>query len=126
MKPLIKHSVTLFILLLVGYSQLFAHLYCGCIVYPSIKSEVSDSGHSLVIKTTRIDDIFIEEEEEKEEERFSLRSPLSIGSYAISFFDARLQIDFFDSHKKSSSYQKHFSYLASTRSPYLALCVFRL
>ena len=109
-----------------GYSQLFAHLYYGCIVYPSIKSEVSDSGHSLVIKTTRIEDIFIEEEEEeKEEERFSFRSLLSISSYAISFFDA-LQINFFVGHKKSSSYHKHFSYLASTRSPYLALCVFRL
>lgn len=120
LRPFIKHPVSLFILLLIGYSQVFAHLDRGYISYSPIKKiNGSERCEALVIKTTEIEDIYIEKEVE---ERISLKEYSKDNTYSAFFYN----------HLKGYFFQHINAYLCRDfsvsffRLPYLAFRVFRL
>jgi len=125
LRALIKYPVTLFILLLVGYTQLFAHLYTGTPVHSQIKN-IRKSAHSqaLVIKASEREDIYIEEEEKEGDERISLREP-SRGSIHPATFYSSLQENLV-LHTKNYFPQSGYFFRGFLLSPYLVFGVLRL
>jgi hypothetical protein len=124
LKPLIKYPVTLFILLLIGYGQLFAPLYGGIADYSPVKS-CKESTHyqAHILKATEKEAIFIEEEEEEDDEQFSLKK------YSEECAAALLPYlpDYYSQHiERSESLHKSLFFSAFSGSRYLTFCIFRL
>ena len=103
MKPLVKYSLTLFILVQVGYTQVFAHLYRGTTFNCAIKN-IRGTGHdqSVVIKATELEDIYVEEEDKEEDERISLKE-FSKDNLCVSLFFIHEHEYFFQRIKAYSS-----------------------
>lgn len=124
MRPVLKYPATLFILLLIGYSQLFAPLFRVEPLSSTIKIAKA-SGHEkiLVTKNAETEAIFIEEEEQKEEERIYFKKPVEAHA---SFSFAQLEGFLLPHIQSYSAFTRHFSYLSLSGAHYLALCVFRI
>ena len=121
-----KYSLTLFILVLVGYTQVFAHLYRGTTFNCAIK-KIKGTGHdqSVVLKATELEDIYVEEEEKEEDERISLKEYSKDNIYVTLFF-IHAQEYFFQRLRGHSSPFNYFSHLSFFKSPYLAFRVLRI
>ena len=123
LRPLIKYPVTLFILLLVGYTQIFAQLYRTDATSSEKRVYQSDHSDVLILKTAEPEDIYFEEEEVEEDDRLSVRKSFVEDSI---FSFTHLLADF---HQKNISYScisKYFSNHTILPSAYLVLRVFRL
>jgi len=122
LNTLIKHPLSLFILLLIGYSQLFAPLYRGSVPYtPTKKNTESAKGQALDVTTTDVQTIFIAEEEEEEDRIFKKHSEYSPILAYICVSEYSLE-----SIKNSFSYSKNISCVSFSISSYLLFRVFRL
>jgi hypothetical protein len=125
LRPLIKYSVTLLILFLIGYSQLFAHLYAGYSSQPQATEKTLNHEKAFGLKTPPLEGNYmcVEEEENEEDDKIYLKS-----------LKERISLTFFQSHTEScspitksySSFFKNLSFLSLFRSQYLVLCVFRI
>jgi hypothetical protein len=109
--------------MLVGYTQLFAHLYRGTTFDCNIK-KIKGTGHdqSVVIKATELEDIYVEEEEKEEDERISLKG---YSDYTYALFYAGIHSYFFQ-RATDHSPCGYFSCLTFFKSPYLIFRVLRL
>jgi hypothetical protein len=123
---LVKYPLTVFILTLVGYTQLFAHLYRGTTFNSSLKT-IRGTGHdqAVVIKAAELDDIYVEEEDKEEEERFSLKDYGKEGSYTALFF-THPPVHFQHRVQVHTSQCNYFSTGSFPRAPYILFQVFRL
>jgi hypothetical protein len=129
LKPLIKYSLTLFILVQVGYTQVFAHLYRGTNFNCAITT-VRGTGHdqSVVLKATELEDIYVEEEEDKEEEedeRVSVKA-FSKDNLCISFFFIHEHEYFFQRIKAYFSSLSFFSYQSFSKISHLSFRVLQI
>jgi len=122
LKPLIKYSITLFILLTTGYTQVFAHLYRLDFSYSAIQQIKGVEYFQALVQATEKEDIYIEEEENR---RISLKEYSRDIIYA-SFFYAHLQEYFFLHLKSYISLNKYFSRVSFFGSPNPVWCVLRL
>jgi hypothetical protein len=125
LRPLIKYSVTLLILLLIGYSQLFAHLYAGYSSQPQATEKALNHEKAFGLKTPPLEGNYmcVEEEESEEDDKISLKALKDRTSF-ISIHpraDASSPIT-----KNYSSFFKNLSFSSLFRSQYLVLCVFRI
>ena len=120
-KPLIKYSIILFILLTTGYTQVFTQLYRIDFSYSAIKHMKGMEHFQAPVQATK-KDIYIEEEENR---RISLKEHSRNIIYA-SFFYAHLQEYFFLPLRSYSSLRKYFSCASFFRSPNPTWCVLRL
>lgn len=122
LKPLVRYPITLFILLLIGYSQLFAPLFRDAAVYSPIRiCQTVPHYQSPPLKGDDKETIYIEEEEDDERgsgKKNSEECSPSILIYAPSYFTQQL--------KSGLLSYKSFSHSALARSPFLIFCVFRL
>ena len=122
LSSLIKHPLSLFILLLIGYSQLFAPLYRGSVPYaPAKKIAESSKGQALDVTTTDVQTVFIAEEEE-EENRISKKH----SEYSPILALIRVPEYFLSSIKNSYSSDWNISCVSFSISSYLLFRVFRL
>ena len=130
LKPLIKYSLTLFILVQVGYTQVFAHLYRGTTFNCAIKN-IRGTGHdqSVVIKATELEDIYVEEEEEdkkeEDDERLAVKA-FSKDNLCISFFFIHEHEYFFQRIKAYFSSFSSFSYQSFSKITHLSFRVLRI
>jgi hypothetical protein len=116
-RPSIKYPVTLLILLLTGYTQVFAHLWSPDAPYPSAK-EVKRLHHFQVpVATTEKAEVYFEEEEEKEEkeEKRSCLKEYSKTQIYMGIFNAHLP-GYFLHRLATSSINKYsdFSFFGSS------------
>jgi len=122
LRPLIKYPVTVVILLLVGYTQVFANLYRATTA--SLIKKGSPSTHFQAhVQTTGVEEIYFEEEEVEEDDRLSLKKHFVDNSV---FLYTRVLAYI---HQESTSYSyisRYFSRHASFQSSYLVFRVFRL
>lgn len=119
LKKFFKYSVTLFILLLIGYSQLFVPIYTGNSLHVSFKSEKdSDQIHAFSFKKSDVEAFYIEEEEEKEDEGIIDCSSTFSYIYVKEYFSLP--------KRNYSAFYKHFSFASLSGSQYLVNCVFRI
>jgi hypothetical protein len=128
-KPLIKYALTLFILIQVGYTQVFAHLYRGTTFNCALKT-IRGTGHdqSVVIKATELEDIYVEEEdkeEKEEEERISSREFSKDNACVFLFFIHEHEY-FFQRIKAYSSSFSFLSHLSFFKSSHLSFRVLRI
>jgi hypothetical protein len=127
LKPLIKYPVTFFLLLLIGYSQLFAYLYRGFTFIPFKNGkDLKQDQVYLINKASEIEDIYIEEEEEEANERNSFRKFLGEGNCSILFIFDQLSHHFLCSCRGGVAYFNHFTKLFSFKSLNIAISLFRI
>ena len=120
LKPLIKYPVALFILLVIGYTQVFAQLYKTNLPPALKRITKSEAVQALTMSGTENEEIYIEEEEDK---RISSKKHIA----NTSFFLATHGLEYFLQKNISYSHtSKHYSRFASVRSSYIVLRVFRL
>jgi len=124
LKPVIKYPLTLLILALVGYTQLFAHLYRGA-TFNCVK-KISGTSHdqAVVIEASELEDIYVEEREKEEYERSFLEECSKYKSAAL-FYDPVTEL-FLRSINNGCDLSHGFSSISFFRSPHLLLCVLRL
>ena len=122
MKPLLKYLISLFILLLVGYTQVFAHLYRmdAFSLDKKVSSSAQFQAHSLA--ANRVDEVYIEEDEVEEDDRFSIKKHFA----DVSIFSATHVREYFHKNITYSYVSKLFSSHTFFQSPYLEFRVFRL
>ena len=103
MKRLIKYPATLLILLLVGYTQVFAHAYRGSFDLAPVK-KAGERNHVQVPVTqaTGIENIYFEEEENKRDDNAGidfLCTDLSVfyfeGLNSASYFSEQVSAPYF-------------------------------
>jgi hypothetical protein len=121
-KPLIKYPLTFVILLLVGYTQVFANLYQAATT--SLIKKGSPSTHLQAhIQTTGVEEIYVEEEEVEEDNRFSVKKQV----VDHSVFSYTRVLAYFSQASIGYSYvSRHFSSYRSFQASYLVFRVFRL
>jgi hypothetical protein len=123
LKALIKYLLSLFILLLIGYSQLFAPLYRSSVPDLPTKKLAAAKGQALNATTADVQTILIADEEVEDDERDSIKKyseecTASILPYSPAYFTPLI---------KSSLYShKSFYNSTSSRFRYLMIGVFRL
>ena len=123
LKALIKYPLSMFILLLIGYSQLFAPVYRGNASYvPTKKSRTLEYGQALDTKAADAPTIFIAEEEEEEDDRISFKRYLEESS----LFSYTYIPEYFIRDVSSFSFVRDSSCFSFFKSPYLVFNVFRL
>jgi hypothetical protein len=128
LKPLIKYPIILFLLLLIGYSQLFAHVYRGFSFQEQSQptKKASSKHQTLLVKAKDMDEIYYEEEEEENEKHSSRRS-LDTGSrYTILVLHECIHLNPLASFKGGTQFFKHFSEFHSYVSLNIAFSVFRI
>ncbi len=104
LKPLIKYPITLFILLLTGYTQVFSHLYRPNFSCSPIKRMSALEHYQIPVQATEKEDIYIEEEENK---RISLKEYSRDDSFKdFSYFYLP---EYFQCIKNHSAFCKYFS-----------------
>lgn len=137
---IVKFFLSLCVLLVGGYSQLYAYAYQDCVCFSPIKTpkkseeanfcSIQKSSAAFIIQsaasgkekaTYQID---IAEKEIEEYESASSKKFLEISNYFTTLFDAQSVGNLFDD-LKSLPLGKHFSYISSYRC-YLVLQVFRI
>jgi len=123
---LIKYPALVFIILLIGYCQLFTYLYKNYSSYSSI-SKVQGAKHyeASGIKGVEIEGIYIEEREKEDDEQSSLKEYSHENLY-FAFFNAYVAARFVQNMGNYSLFCKHFSCFLFSQSSYLIFCVFRL
>jgi len=122
LKTLIKYPLSLFILLLIAYSQLFAPLYRGSAPSAPAKKEI-EQGQALDVKSADAQTIFIAEQEEEEDDRISFKRNLEESS-VFSYIHVP---DYLGQQGKSnSSFTRDFSSCIFSGPTYLIFRVFRL
>ena len=120
---MVKYPVTLFIFLLIGYSQLFAPLYLGNAPgTPAKKISKSTEGHVPRLRTEEAQTLFIAEEEE-ENERISFKTHTG-DAPALTY--THLREYFLPYAKALAPFAARFARLSFLISPYLLFRVFRL
>jgi hypothetical protein len=109
LKSLLKYPVTLFVLLLVGYTQIFAHVYRIDFEYAS-RTNGADKTHIQASpeKATGIENSYFEEEEDK---RNSLKEFSRDHAYAA-IFCMDISSSFFQELTSSSYFSEHSSALS--------------
>jgi len=122
LKPLIKYSTTLIILLLTGYTQVFANLYGVNFLYASVKQSNELKHFQVPATTPEIVDIYIEEEEST---RVSLKEYSKNNLYSNAHF-ANLSANFLERLKQHTSFCKYFSCFSFYQLPASVLSVLRL
>ncbi len=125
MKPVLKYSVSLFLLLLIGYSQMFAHVYRGAIYSPIKTLKNSSHDASVVIKSAEVEEVYIEEDEEKEDEHFLVKK-FSDDTERTSLSSEVHEYYFFQRIKSSLSFRERIANSSSLISPQVIHCVFRI
>ncbi len=128
LKPIINYAVSLLLLLLIGYGQLFGHAYKNYKFRPPLnKLNAVGLQKTIIIKPTETEYIYIEEgeREEKEEERINLKEHSKNKNYSL-FFNFNVSARLFRSIINYSSFFKCYSPSSFFRSPYLVFGVFRL
>ena len=122
LRPLFKYPATLFILLLIGYGQLFAPLIKNSAVYSPVKiCKASTYYQSPPLKGEEKEVVFIEEEEDDERgsfKRYSVEYTACLLPYSPGYFIQHI--------KNGLSFHEPFFHSAFSRSAILMLCVFRL
>lgn len=126
MKPVVKYSVTFFILLLVGYTQVFAHFYR---LYPisSSAEKAKESSHFQIptSKALGLEEVYIEEEEKEEDDRLASKKFVGESLY-LPLSNALLSDQFLESSRCFTNLHKLFTGFSFVKASYLALSVFRL
>lgn len=121
MKPCLKYPVTIVVLLLIGYSQLFAQVNRGIASTEIGKSRTVVSQRGGLIPANSVDIIFQETAMEEEEDRVATEAPVSPSS---SFFIAE------SVYSKSSSRRvsifQHTAHNPLSINPWKLFRVFRL
>jgi hypothetical protein len=124
LKALIKYPLSLFILLLITYSQLFAPLYRGnALSAPAKKIKGIEQGQAIDIKSPDAQTIFIAEEEEEGDDRISFKKNFSESSVFSYIYVPEYFIQHIESY---ASFSRDISCFTFFRSPYLVFQVFRL
>ena len=124
MKPVVKYPLTVFILALVGYTQLFAHLYRGTTF--NCAKKINGTGHdqSVVIEASEQEDIYVEE---REKEEYELTFLEECSKYKSAAFFYTPVMELFCKHSPNGcDSSNRFSSISFFRSPYRLLCVLRL
>jgi hypothetical protein len=124
LKALIKYPLSLFILLLVSYSQLFAPLYRGNTpAVPSKKVLGTEQGQAIDVKSPDSQAVFIAEEEEEEDDRMLSRKNLGESSVFFYVYEPDFFIQLIESYAPIS---RDISSRTFFKAPYLVFQVFRL
>jgi hypothetical protein len=115
----------LLILLLIGYSQLFAHLYAGYHSQSQVNEKTLNHDKALGIKSPAFESNYIlfEEEENEEDDKVFLKCQKENISVSLFYNHAAIYTPL---ARNYSSFFKHFSFSSLFRSQYLVLCVFRI
>ena len=139
MKFSIKIFLSLYILLLGGYGQIYAKAYNDCICYSSSKTinwseqPTVDSEQNTQTLITKSGHCITENEESKlratdneneDDDQFSLKKYIETGNYFAVTFYGQLPGYFFNYTKQRLPYCRHFSYFSS--DTYLKLRVLRI
>jgi hypothetical protein len=123
LKARIKYLLSLFILLLIGYSQLFAPLYRGSAPDVATKKIAAAQKVALNASTTDVQTTLIADEEVEDDERDSIKKYSEECTAALLFYPPA----YFTPRIKSTLYfQKSFLNSISSGSRYLMISVFRL
>jgi hypothetical protein len=124
LKALIKYPLSLFILLLISYSQLFAPLYRGNTPAAPEKKVIGiEHGQAIDVKSPDSQTVFIAEEEEEEDDRMSFKKNFSESTV----FSYIYEPDFFIQRIESyASLRDDISSRTFFKAPYLVFQVFRL
>jgi len=129
MIKLIAYRLTLFILLLSSFTQLFANLYYLADAEPTPacfvqnRQEVSFVWFSKEKQEDRLS-VLLFENEEKEDDEFQFKKHFDIASYNISILFTPTFGCLFNFDKKSFPFHRDLSYTSNCR--YLSLQVFRI
>lgn len=118
MKPFIKYPITVIVLLLIGYTQLFAQLNRGIASQDLGKSRTVLSQAGKLIPANETDIIFQESSMEEEDDRISTDLPVCHFIYA-----EVLTTDGLSSLGSRGKYVIHHS---SSTEPWILFRVFRL
>jgi hypothetical protein len=118
---MIKYPLSLSIVLLIGYAQVFAHLDRTYFQFPHAKQIRGRVHFQAPVKRTEKEDIIIEEEENRRNSSKESKDDL----YA-SFFYADLSEHFFQRLKSHSFFNRCFSRFSLFGSSAGGFCILRL
>jgi hypothetical protein len=126
LRPVVKYSITLFVFLLVGYTQVFAIFYRP-LALPSFISKVKHVSQLAVpsSKSFDLDEVYLEEEEREEEDRFTSKK-FSGESLYLPLSNSLLIKGIDQSASKRAMLDRHINGYSYYKASYLALGVFRL
>jgi hypothetical protein len=118
LKKLLKYSVTLLILLVVGCSQLFVCIF-KVNTHQVVAKEIKEAVHvqGLSFKDAELKEIYFEEEEKDDEQNTN---------YLSSFPYIDLKENFFIPRKSYASFPQQFLFSSLAGSQYILNCVFRI
>ncbi len=119
LRPLLKYPATLFLLLLIGYSQMFAHVYRGIFVSPVKSVHAPDQSATLQSVPSGKEEFLFEEQELREEkdEHLFFKRYVEISHFVTLLFPQSInsQVFGFSAAHHQTSYNLSFinpSYLA--------------